>query len=79
MMQNILHINTIFVCYTIIMTSENGRHDKVERNKRPQCSLHIVPSVAASGCWNALWDWLLSPEPPTESETKESETVNDDS
>jgi hypothetical protein len=61
------------------MQSENGRHDKVERNQRPQRSLHIVRSVAGVDRWHALWDWLLAPEPPTEPAAKESEVANGDS
>jgi len=79
MVQDILHINTISVCYNVIMTSENGRHDKVECNQRPKRSLHIVRSVAGVDCWHALWDWLLAPEPPTEPAAKESEAANGDS
>ena len=61
------------------MTSENGRHDQVDGNQRPQRSLHIARSVAGFDRWHALWDWLLAPEPPTEPAAKESEVADGDS
>jgi len=61
------------------MPSENGRHDKAECNQRPQRSLHIVCSVAGVESWHALWDWLLAPEPTTETAAKESEDADGDS
>ncbi len=70
--------DTICVCYTVIMPSDNGPHDKVQPNLRPQRGLQIVRSVAGDETWHALWDWLLAPESPTEPTDKESETVDED-
>jgi len=61
------------------MTSENGCHEDVERNRRPQHSLHIVDSVAGVDRWRALWDWLLAPDPPRNPAAGESEVANGDS
>ena len=58
------------------MVLENGRQEKVEINQRPQGSLHIVPSDAGVDRWRALWDWLLSPEPPAKPAAKESKVAN---
>lgn len=78
-MHIMLRNNTISVCYTVSMTSDSGRHDKVEGSQRPQHGLHIVRSAAGVESWRSLWDWLLAPEPPTEPASKESEVANDDS
>ncbi len=74
-----LRNNTISVCYPVSMTSDSGRHDKVEGSQRPQHGLHIVRSIAGDETWHALWDWLLAPEPSAEPADKESEVANDDS
>ncbi len=58
------------------MVLDNGHQEKVESNQHPQSSLHVVSSVAGFDRWRALWDWLLSPEPPTEPAAKESGVAN---
>ena len=75
----ILHINEICVCYTIIMPSENRRHDKVPCNLRPEGGLKIVGSVAGIESWRSLWNWLLASESPTKPAAKESEVADGDS
>ena len=61
------------------MTSDSGRHDKVEGSQRPQHGLHIVRSIAGGETWHALWDWLLASESPTEPAAEESEVANENS
>ena len=73
-----LRNDTIYVCYTVSMTLDSGRQDKIRGSQRPQHGLHIVRSVAGDETWQALWAWLLAPEPPMEPAAKESETVDDD-
>jgi len=58
------------------MPSDNGPHDKVQSNLRPQRGLQIVRSVAGDETWHELWDWLLAPE-PSEKEGKESEYTDE--
>jgi hypothetical protein len=74
-----LHYNTISICYTVIVKSENGRKVKFRGNHLPLHGLHIVRSVAGDETWRALWDWLLAPESPTEPVARESEIADDDS
>ncbi len=54
-------------------------NNEAEHNQRPQRSLRIVDSAAGVDRWHALWDWLLTPDPPTKPTARESDVANGDS
>jgi hypothetical protein len=58
------------------MGSDNGQPTKFEGIQSPQHGLHVTRSAAGGERLQALWDWLLGPDSPTEPAAKESKVAN---